>query len=98
DLLTQPRHLLPGRPRGDAQVYDVDLALVAAELLEQRQRQDDGSVFDHGAAIDDPHYFEFLGFELEGIADFFRQYFSGSLAQDDGALSGVVRQAPGDDL
>src|SRR4030095_7741548 len=98
DLLAQPRQLLLGRSWCGAQVNGVDLALVAGDLLEQWQRQDDRTVFDHRTPINDPDHEEFLGFKLKSIADLFHQHFSGSFAQDDGSLGGVVRQAPGDDL
>src|ERR1700740_680807 len=71
DLRTELFDLLSTGGGRDADIDNVDLALVSGDWLEERQSENDRAVLHPSVAIDNPNDRQFCGLKLKFVADFF---------------------------
>src|SRR3954465_14357714 len=85
-------------PRSGAHVNRADLVLASHDLLEQRQRENDRTIFYKRAALDNADDRKFLGLDLDRVAEFLLQYIRSGGAKNDRPFHLIVRQPPGNEL
>src|SRR5436190_21983338 len=78
-------------PGSGAHVDRADLVLASHDLLEQRQRENDRTVFYKRPAFDNADDRKFLGLNLDRVAEFFLQYIRSGGAKNYRPFHLIVR-------